>query len=60
VNHLDARMVWIEASVSEAKTEELVSGRPKPDAVVRVVTLPEVVIGDRTWRDDQPWHRSGT
>lgn len=50
-HHLDleARTVRIEASVSEMKTGELITGRPKSDAGVRVVTLPEVIIGDLAW-----------
>ncbi|MEU5867129.1 tyrosine-type recombinase/integrase [Nonomuraea sp. NPDC047529] len=46
---LEARTVRIEASVSEMRTGELVTGRPKTDAGVRVVTLPEVVMGDLKW-----------
>ncbi|GHE30310.1 putative prophage phiRv2 integrase [Streptosporangium violaceochromogenes] len=46
---LDARTVRVEASVAEMKTGELITGRPKSDAGTRVVTLPEVVIGDLTW-----------
>ncbi|MEU6411029.1 site-specific integrase, partial [Microbispora sp. NPDC046933] len=50
-HHLDleARTVRIEASVSEMKTGELIIGRPKSDAGARVVTLPEVIIGDLAW-----------
>ncbi|MEV0581308.1 tyrosine-type recombinase/integrase [Nonomuraea sp. NPDC050310] len=46
---LDARTVRIEESVSEMKSGELITGRPKTDAGVRVVTLPEVIISDLTW-----------
>jgi integrase len=46
---LDARTVRIEASVSEMKTGEMVTGRPKTEAGVRVVALPKVIIGDLTW-----------
>ncbi|MEU7862087.1 hypothetical protein [Nonomuraea sp. NPDC049141] len=46
---LDARRVRIEESVSEMKTGELVTGRPKTDAGVRVVSLPEVIISDLAW-----------
>lgn len=46
---LEARTVKIDASVSEMKTGELITGRPKTDAGVRVVTLPEIIIGDLTW-----------
>lgn len=35
--------------MAEMKMGELITGRPKPDAGTRVVTLPEVVIGDLTW-----------
>ncbi|MCW2878442.1 MAG: integrase [Sphaerisporangium sp.] len=45
---LDARTVKIEASVSEMKTGELVTGQPKSDAGARVVALPEIIIGDLT------------
>ncbi|MBO4270750.1 tyrosine-type recombinase/integrase [Microbispora triticiradicis] len=50
-DHLDleARTVRIEASVSGMKTGELITGRPKSDAGARVVTLPEVIIGDLAW-----------
>lgn len=47
---LEARTVKIDASVSEMKSGELVTGRPKTDAGVRVVALPEIIIGDLTWR----------
>jgi integrase len=46
---LDARTVRVDASVSEMKTGELITGRPKSDAGVRVVALPEIVIGDLAW-----------
>ncbi|MEV4397013.1 site-specific integrase [Nonomuraea sp. NPDC049607] len=46
---LEARTVRIEASVSEMRTGELVTGRPRTDAGVRVVTLQEVVMGDLEW-----------
>ncbi len=46
---LDARTVRIEASVAEMKTGELITGRPKSDAGTRVVTLPEIIVGDLTW-----------
>ncbi|MEU9890916.1 tyrosine-type recombinase/integrase [Sphaerisporangium sp. NPDC051011] len=46
---LDARTVRIDASVSEMKTGELVTGAPKSDAGVRVVNLPEIIIGDLSW-----------
>ncbi|MFI6797171.1 tyrosine-type recombinase/integrase [Streptosporangium canum] len=47
---LTARTVKIEASVSEMRTGELVTGRPKSDAGARVVTLPEIIVGDLAWR----------
>ncbi|GAA2776431.1 hypothetical protein GCM10020219_054100 [Nonomuraea dietziae] len=43
---LEARTVKIDASVSEMKTGELVTGRPKTDAGVRVVALAEIIVGD--------------
>lgn len=46
---LDAGTVRIEESVSEMKTGELITGRPKTDAGVRVVTLPKVIMGDLRW-----------
>ncbi|MER5619472.1 site-specific integrase [Streptosporangium sp. NPDC002544] len=46
---LDARTVRVEESVSEMRTGELVTGQPKTDAGVRVVTLPEVIMGDLAW-----------
>lgn len=46
---LDARTVRVDASVSEMRTGELITGRPKSDAGVRVVALPEIVIGDLAW-----------
>ncbi|MEV4249147.1 site-specific integrase [Streptosporangium canum] len=46
---LNARTVKIEASVSEMKTGKLVTGRPKTDAGVRVVALPEIITGDLSW-----------
>ncbi|MBG0827555.1 site-specific integrase [Planomonospora sp. ID67723] len=46
---LEVRTVRIEASVSEMKTGELLTGRPKSDAGARVVTLPEIIMGDLAW-----------
>ncbi|GAA4596116.1 site-specific integrase [Planotetraspora phitsanulokensis] len=46
---LEARTVKVEASLSEMKTGELITGRPKSDAGARVVALPEVIIGDLAW-----------
>ncbi|GAA1015642.1 putative prophage phiRv2 integrase [Acrocarpospora pleiomorpha] len=46
---LEARTVRVVASVSEMKSGELVTGRPKSDAGLRTVNLPEVIISDLEW-----------
>ena len=43
---LTTRTVKVEASVPEMRTGELVTGRPKSGADARVVTLPEIIVGD--------------
>ncbi|WP_329089564.1 hypothetical protein [Streptosporangium sp. NBC_01469] len=48
---LTARTVKLKASVSEMRMGKLVTGRPKSDAGARVVTLPEIIVGDLSWEN---------